>query len=414
MPALTDIASETSRPAGTVRAEPTLPAILDGTPAFADPVPLNRPSLPIDDQLVGVFREVLDSGIVTKGSHLAAFERELAAYLDVQHAVVVSSCTSGLVLTLRCLGLSGEVVMPSFTFMASGHAALWNGLVPSFADIDEETFNLTAEHAQAMLGSRTSAILAVHTFGAPCDADGLADLASRQGIPLVIDAAPAFGARYRDGSAVGTKGLAEVFSLSPTKTFTTGEGGIVATADESLARELRIAREYGNPGNYDSLLAGLNGRMPELSAALGRHGLPLVSQWLEQRRSLADRYRANLADLPGVTFQRIPPGESSTAKDVCIRVDPAAFGIDRDMLTAALDAEGIATRRYFDPPLHEQSAYRHLSVPPLPVTTSLAKSVIALPIYSHLPPSTVDRICEAVRRIQAHAEQITAAAASRE
>ncbi|MBB5953719.1 dTDP-4-amino-4,6-dideoxygalactose transaminase [Saccharothrix tamanrassetensis] len=388
----------------------TRPAILGGAPILTDPVPLARPTLDADPDLLATFRDVLSSGIVTKGRHLAELEREVADFLGVGHAVLVSSCTSGLMLTLRCLDLHGEVVLPSFTFMASGHAVVWNGLEPVFADIDPHTFAVDPERVADEVTDRTAALLAVHTFGSPCDVDALAKIAAERGVPLVVDAAAAFGGRYPDGSPVGGRGTAEVFSLSPTKPFTTGEGGIVATNDGELARELRVGRDYGNAGDYDSRFVGLNARMPELSAVLGRHHLPLLPALIERRQELADRYRAGLSGLPGIGFQRVPPGARSTYKDLCLTVSASGFGLDRDTLAAALRAEGVATRAYFDPPLHRQTAYRRFAASgkSLPHSEELAGRALAVPLYSHLPEHLVDRICEVVRRIHEHAAEITA------
>jgi dTDP-4-amino-4,6-dideoxygalactose transaminase len=388
----------------------TRPAILGGTPILTDPVALARPTLTVDPDLVATFGDVLSSGIITKGRHLLALEREVADLLGVEHVVVVSSCTSGLMLTLRCLGLSGEVVLPSFTFMASGHAAVWNGLDPVFADIDPHTFGVAPDRVEEEVTERTAALLAVHTFGSPCDVEALSKIAAERGIPLVIDAAPAFGGRYPDGSMIGTRGTAEIFSLSPTKPFTTGEGGIIATNDGDLARELRIGREYGNPGDYDSLFIGLNARMPELSAVLGRHNLPHLPALIERRQQLADRYRAGLSEVDGIGFQQIPLGARSTYKDFCLTISAPEFLLDRDTLAEALRAEGVATRTYFDPPLHRQTAYQRFDVSrkSYPHSEELAGRVLAVPLYSHMPEHLVDQICEVIARIHQHGPEITA------
>ncbi|WP_320065450.1 DegT/DnrJ/EryC1/StrS family aminotransferase [Micromonospora sp. RTGN7] len=386
------------------------PVLLGGSPLLTETPPLARPPLLREHgDLLAVFGEIVAGGTLTKGGHLAALEAELAEFLGVAHTVAVSSCTSGLMLLMRVLGAGGEVVMPSFTFMASAHAARWNGLRPVFADIDPGGFGLSAAAAAQATGDRTVAILGVHVFGTPCDADALAEVAAARGVPLLLDAAPAFGAVYPDGTRVGGKGLAEVFSLSPTKPFTAGEGGIVTTSDESLARELRIAREYGNPGSFDSLFVGLNARMPELSAALARHQLPGFPDLLARRLALVQRYRAALADVPGIEFPRVPPGATSTHKDLSLTVDPALFGIERDTLVVALRAENVPTRNYFDPPVHRQTAYREAVSGPLPNTEARASAVFAVPLYSGMTDDVVDRICAVIRRVQAHADSVAQA-----
>ncbi|MDX3228652.1 DegT/DnrJ/EryC1/StrS family aminotransferase [Streptomyces sp. ME19-01-6] len=390
-----------------------LPVVLGGAPVVADELPLSRPSIALDPELTSALDAVLASGIITKGGRLAELERQVAAFIGVEHAVAVSSCTTGLMLVLRCLGRTGSVILPSFTFMASGHAALWNGLDPVLADIDPDTFTLAPESAARMLDEDGAAVMGVHTFGAPCDADALTKVANERGVPLVIDAAPAFGARYPDGTMVGTKGIAEVFSFSPTKPFTTGEGGLIATDDADLARRLRIGREYGNPGNFDSLFVGLNGRMPELSAALGLHNLPHLPRWLERREELAERYRAGLSDLPGIGFQRIPAGARSTYKDFCLTVHAADFGLDRDVLAEALGAERVSTRKYFVPPLHRQTVYRGTAgdAGAVPHSEALAGRIITVPLWSAMTDHQVEEVCAVIRRIHEHAGDVAHAVA---
>ncbi|MFF5784673.1 DegT/DnrJ/EryC1/StrS family aminotransferase [Streptomyces sp. NPDC012693] len=398
----------------------SLPARLGGVPALESATPLARPTVHADPQLYKALHEILESGQLTNGAQVAAFEREVAEFLGVEHVVAVSNCTTGLLMVLRCLGLSGEVVLPSFTFIASGHVVLWNGLRPVFADIDRETFTLDPDRVAAATGSGTGALLATHTFGAPCDMDALERIAEARGVPLVVDAAHGFGGRYPDGSRIGGRGIAEVFSLSPTKPFTTGEGGIIATRDATLAGELRTARNYGNPGSYDSVLLGLNGRLTEFSAILGRRGLPHLPEWLERRRELAARYRDNLDDVPGISFQRIPQGAVSVYKDLSVVVDPEPFGLDRDRLAVALEAEGIPTRAYFDPPLHRQSVYQKDAADrpagagadawagSLGNTEWLSARALTLPLYTRMAESVLDRICDAVRRVHDHAEALRA------
>lgn len=395
----------------------SLPAALGGLPVLESETPMARPTVNADPQLHALLHEILASGQMTNGAQVTAFEREVADFIGIEHAVAVSNCTTGLMLVLRCLGLEGEVVLPSFTFIASGHVVLWNGLRPVFADVCKETFTLDPDRVAAAVGSETAAVLGVHTFGAPCDMDALERLTETRGVPLVIDAAHGFGGTYPDGSRIGTKGVAEVFSLSPTKPFTTGEGGIITTRDGMLAEALRTARNYGNPGSYDSVLLGLNGRLTEFSAAIGRSGLPFLPVWLEQRRSLVERYQDHLRGVSGLSFQRIPEGARSVYKDLCVVVDAAQFGLERDQLADALAAERIPTRPYFDPPLHQQSVYHKYAADRLDsvgaegtlgATEWLARRALTLPLYSHMPEEVVDRVCQAVHRIHAHADELQA------
>lgn len=387
-----------------------LPAVLGGTPTFPAGQPFMRPSLPGWEQLAQPVSEMVSSGMLTKGQYLDAFEERVARYLGVRQAIAVSSCTVGLMLLYQSLGLEGEVLVPSFTFMATVHPLVWQGVTPVFIDIDPQTWNVDPGRIEAHISPHTTAIVAVHVFGNPAAVEELERITRKRGLALIFDAAHGFGALHR-AAPVGGHGVAEVFSTSPTKLLVTGEGGVVATNDEKLAREIRIAREYGNPGTYDSVVAGLNARMQEFSAILGLHSLEMLEENARRRNELVARYRRSLQGVPGVGFQLIRPYNRSSFKDFTIQLDPRQFGMARDTLQTALAQEGIGTRTYYVPPVHQQSAYRQLlqkRPPHLPVTTSVAQTVLSLPIYSHMLPTCVDAICRAIGRIQRHAPQIQA------
>lgn len=375
------------------------------TPSKADaptPIPLVRPTVEPDSALLGRMDDVLRSGMLTNGVWVKRFEEAVAAYLGVRNVVAVSNCTAGLMLVLRSVGRAKDIVVPSFTFMATGHVGVWNSQNVLFADSDPGTWTIDPSE-RAGPASTAGAVVGMHTFGTPCDVAALERPADGRRIPVVLDAAHGFGSRYPDGTMVGSKGLAEVFSLSPTKPLSAGEGGLVTTDDDHLAQELRTGRDYGNPGDYDARFAGLNARMPELSALVGLSALERFPHWLERRMSLVRRYRSNLSDLPGLTFQEVPEGARSSYKDMGVQVDPETFGMDRTRLADHLAAEGVSSRFYFDPPLHRQTAYRSDSASPaLPVTDRLAARMITLPLYSHMPEHDIDRVCDAVRR--AHAD----------
>ncbi|MBD0669760.1 DegT/DnrJ/EryC1/StrS family aminotransferase [Streptomyces sp. CBMA156] len=368
-------------------------------PRFPELVPLARPTIDLDAGMGPAFQEILRSGMLTNGRHVREFEEAAAGYLGVASAVAVSNCTTGLMLVLRCLDLTGDIAVPSFTFMASGHAVDWAGHGVRFAESHPRTWTLDPE-ALAPVVPDVAGVMGMHTFGAPCDADRLQELCDSRGIPLIFDAAHGFGSRYPDGSMVGSKGVAEVFSLSPTKTLSTGEGGLIATNDTALAARLRTAREYGNPGDYDSRVIGLNGRMTEVSGLMGTHALRSLPRWLDVRRALVERYRSRLAGLPGLDFQQLPAGAASSYKDLGIRVDGARFGMSRDALSERLHRENVSNRRYFSPALHQQTAYRGVPVgTELSVTEELASSVITLPLFSHMPADLVDEICDLVTEL---------------
>ena len=403
-------------------------------------VPFVRPALPSADRLQPAFADILSSGRLTKGPYCERLEQAIAKRLGVRHAVAVSSCTVGLMLVYRALDLSagscrsrrsavdpcavasmeplsrfgvvrtgsrteplGEVVMPSFTFLAAAAAIVWNNLRPVFVEVDPRTTNVTPQAIRGAITPRTVAVAACHNFGNPCDVPALEAVASEHGLPLIIDAAHGFGASMH-GRPVGAGATAQVFSLSPTKLLVAGEGGIVATNCDCVAHFVRLGREYGNDGSYDALFPGVNGRMPELSAATALASLEILDQVSERRNQLAALYREELGQLPGIGFVEIMPGARSSHKDFSITIDPTRFGMTRDALRRVLAAKGIETRAYYDPPCHRQTAYEHFydRMRPLPATDMLSARSLALPIGAQVDEGIVREVCDVI----ANAKQV--------
>lgn len=386
--------------------------MLGGPPAFPDRLPFFRPAKPPLDAVTARLAPSYDKGMLTNSALVRELEQAAARRLDVPHVVAVASCTTGLMLVTQALTSRGDTaLMPSFTFSATAHAAVWAGAVPRFAECDVLSCQLDVDDAAKRLDG-VALLVATHVFGAPCRPEAVEALAAESGIPVLFDAAHAFGAT-RAGRPVGGFGDAEVFSMSPTKVLAAGEGGLVATRDPELAERLRLGRDYGNPGDYDTLFAGLNARLSELHAAVALCSLDELDDHLAIRRALAARYRAGLADVPGIAGQTVDVDDASTYKDLTVIVDESQFGVDRDGLVRALKAEGIDTRPYFWPPVHRQQAYAGLSdtsgVPEeLPSTDWVSSRVVSLPLWRDMPPGAVETVVEVLARIHAHAEQMTA------
>ena len=386
------------------------PAILGNLPTFEHKVFIVKPALPSPQEMEPGMREIISSGMVTKGKYLQAFEEAVAEHLQVKHGVAVSSCTTGLMLTYKGLGLTGDVVVPSFTFMATVSALVWAGLRPVFADVDFGTTNLDPAAAEAAITPNTSAIVAVHNFGNPADVEALQAVADRHNLKLIFDAAHGFGAIYQ-GKPVGAQGDANSYSLSPTKLLIAGEGGIVATNHDDLADKIRIGREYGNSGNYDSAFAGINARMPEFNALLGWHSLQRLEAGARRRNEVVDLYHQELGKLPGIEFQIVRAGNRNSYKDFSVTIDAAAFGLTRDEVQQALTAENIDTRTYYDPPVHRHTAYKHYASPDiaLPNTERLAAQSLSLPVWSKMDDEIVLQICAAFRKIHAQSVEVAEA-----
>ena len=383
------------------------PALLGGAPAFGDGMPFFRPAKPAFERVVARMAGPFETGMLTNGRNVRELEAAAAERLGVPHVVAVASCTAGLMLVTQALAKPGTpVVMPSFTFSATAHAAAWAGAVPRFAECDTASCQLDVEDAADRLDG-ASLLVGTHVFGAPCRPEEVVALGRRAGIPVLFDSAHGFGG-LRRGQPLGGFGDAEVFSLSPTKVLVAGEGGLVATRDSSLAERIRLGVDYGNPGDYDTRFAGLNARMSELHAAVAIESLAELDAHLDIRRSLAARYTAALAGVPGIAPQAVDPDDLSTYKDYTVVVDETRFGLDRDALAAALKAEGIDTRPYFWPPVHRQQAYADVVGAELPRTDWVSRRVISLPLWRDMPDGSVERIVEVVADIHAHAAEIAA------
>ena len=379
----------------------TLTARHDEVPAFRNRFPFMRPTLPDLKEVLEDYQSAYESGLLTNAGLVARLEGAVAERLGVKHCVAVSSCTSGLMLALRALGLSGEVIVPSFTFFATGHAILWNGLKPVFANSEMDTWNVSPADVERQITDKTSAILAVHLYGNPCDIPALEGLARRHGLKLIFDAAHAFGSAYR-GRPIGSFGDAEVFSLSPTKLLVAGEGGLVATNDAKLAAAVRAMRNYGDTGAYNPEWLGLNARMTEFNAALALRGLPLIEAKVRRRNAIAHSYTEILSAMPGVRFQKTDSRDTNTYKDYSIHITPESVGMTRDVLANALLHQNIETKKYFYPPLHQQSLYSTFydrARNDLSQTEHLAGGILSLPIYESLPDETVIAVAETLKRI---------------
>jgi dTDP-4-amino-4,6-dideoxygalactose transaminase len=385
-----------------------LPAIHGGRPLFSQRFRFIKPTLPPLEDVLKNYRVAYDNGVITNADLVGKFEAGVAERLHVKHAVAVSSCTSGLMMTERAFDLTGEIIIPSFTFFATGHSARWNGLTPVFADCDPDTWNVDVADVERKITDRTSALLIVHLYGNPADVDALTQIARRHKLKLIFDGAHAFGSQYR-GKPIGQFGDAEVFSLSPTKLLVAGEGGLVTTNDDTLAKAIRGMRNYGDTGAYDPEWLGMNARMSEFNAALGLAGLSDVDDRVRRRNAVAKMYDELLAPLPGLRFQKVHPQDVNTFKDYSIHVTPEKFGMNRDELAAGLLAENIETKKYFYPPMHMQTLYKsfhNAGDKTLKTTEEVTGGILSLPIYETLTDTTIETVAQAIHRLHNHAARL--------
>jgi sugar O-acyltransferase (sialic acid O-acetyltransferase NeuD family) len=360
-----------------------------------------QPTLPEYPLLDSKFRDIAKSLMLSNfAKYSNELEIEIQNILSVKKALTLPNATSALMLAIKALNLTGEVILPSFTFSATGHAVVWNGLTPVFADIDPPTYNIDPKDVERKITDKTSAILAVHTFGNPADIERLESIARKHNLKLLFDAAHALGSKYHDKS-IGNFGDIECFSLSGTKVITSAEGGIVTSNNEELMKKMLLGRNYGAGPDYDCQYIGLNGKMSEFHAAIALESLPLLDKFVNKRNKLAAFYRKRLGEIPGIRFQQIRYDCVSTFKDFAIVIDRDVFGMGRDELVMYLNEEDIFPKKYFHPPLHKMKAYKKIKhrAENLVNTEAVSDNIVCLPIYSHMSVDTLEKICYAVYRI---------------
>lgn len=333
--------------------------------------------------------DVLLSGRVVQGEQVAAFEEEFADLVDGRPCIAVNSGTSALHLGLIAAGIGpgDEVVVPSFTFAATANAVVRAGATPVFADIEPDSFGLDPAAVAMVVSPRTRAIMPVHLYGHPADMRGLRAVADEHGLLLFEDACQAHAAT-RDGIPTGAQGDVAAFSFYATKNMTTGEGGMVVCRDEEIARRVRLLRNQGMEVKYRNELAGLNNRMTDIAAAIGRVQLRRLPEWNDRRRTIAARYDA---ELRGVVTPDVAPGVGHVYHQYTVRSN------DRDRLLAHLDDRGIDAAVYYPVPVHRLPAYGLGVV--LPETERASREALSLPIRPGLSDADVDRVVEAVNEI---------------
>jgi dTDP-4-amino-4,6-dideoxygalactose transaminase len=374
-------------------------AINGAPPAFEEPLHVGRPNIANRARFLESVERILDNHWLTNnGPFVQEFERRVADYLGVRHCVAISNGTIALEIAIRALGLTGEVIVPSWTFVATAHALYWQGITPVFADIDPATHHLDPVAVRRMITPRTSGIIGVHLWGSPAPVDELQAVADAHGLRLMFDAAHAFGSTYK-GQRIGRFGACEVLSFHATKAFNTMEGGAVVTNDDDLAETMRLMRNFGFAG-YDNVIhPGTNGKMVEVCAAMGLSNMDAFDGIIEANRRNHAAYDQALEDVPGVTLRRYDPGEHNSHHYVVIEVADDCPS-SRDSILAALHAENILARKYFWPGCHRMKPYRDLFPHAglmLGNTHAVAERLIVLPNGMGVPQEAVHAVCDVIR-----------------
>lgn len=370
-------------------------ALFGGQPSFSQPLHVGGPNIGDRDRFLCRMKDILDSRVLTNfGPYVREFESRIAGQLGVAHCIATSSGTKALEVLIRGLDLKGEVIVPGFTFVATAHALSWLGLTPVFCDVDLRTHNMDPTALKGLLTENVTAILGVHLWGRPCPIDELTEIAGDHNLPLIFDAAHAFACGY-NGRMIGNFGRAEIFSFHATKFVNSFEGGAITTNDDNLAMTLRRVNNFGIR-NLDKVeCLGTNGRMSEASAAMGITSLESVHAFIEVNRRNYEKYREELAGLPGLELLSYAQ-ESCNYQYIVVELDETISAVNRDLLQAVLWAENILARRYFYPGCHKMAPYVGRGIL-LPETDRLSRRVISLPTGTGVTPRDISVICGIVR-----------------
>ncbi len=386
-------------------------AIFGGTPIFAEDLHVGRPNIGNRERLMERFNQMLDSRCLSNGGpFVREFEQRIADMVGVKHCVVMCNETVALEIVTRALGLKGEVIVPSFTFVATAHALQWQEITPVFCDIDPATHTIDPAKVERMITPRTTGILGVHLWGHGCDVEALAAIAKRRGLRLLFDAAHAFGCTHK-GRMIGSFGDAEIFSFHATKFLNSFEGGAVATNDDQLAGKIRLMKNFGFQSYDDVIYIGINGKMTEASAAMGLTSMESMDDFIAINAANYRRYCEELRDVPGLRVVGYDEREKSSYQYVITEIEATETGISRDQLQTVLHAERVLARRYFHPGVHRMEPYRSYfpnAEMLLPHTRRVSDRVLSLPTGTAVNHDTIAQVCAIVRFAIAHGREIAA------
>lgn len=355
----------------------------------------------LTDEEINAAVEVMRSGALRQGKVCAAFEKKFAEKVGAEYALTCSSGTAALHLVcLACLEPGDQVLVPSFTFIATGSMVSMAGGRPIFCDIDPETWVIDLEDAERKITDRTRAIAPVHIFGNTCPIEKLKGFAEKHNLYVIWDAAQAHGASY-DGCNVGSFDDFACYSFYPSKNMFTGEGGMVTLNNDDWAEKIRFLRTHGQTGKYYHTMLGLNYRMTDVEAAVGLEQLNRLDAMVAKRRNNAAYLTGGLSEIPGIIPQMVTPNSNHAYHQYCVLVDKQQFGMDREALAAALKERGIATGVHYPWGLHQQPIFEKIyGQTTLPICEKICKEILALPVHHGLGESEVEYIVTAMKDIQ--------------
>lgn len=362
-------------------------------------IPVTQPFLPDLNEFTPYLEKIWNNRWLTNnGPFHQQLEAALCEYLGVDHVSLFNNATIALITALQALRISGEVITTPYSFVATSHSIMWNGLEPVFVDIDPTTFNIDPSKIEAAITPRTTAIMPVHCYSNPCDVEAIQKIADNYGLKVIYDAAHAFGVNYK-GESLLKWGDLSILSFHATKVFNTFEGGAIISPDAKTKQRIDNLKNFGITGELTVTAPGINGKMSEINAAFGLVQLKHIDQAMAQRQAIDERYRTELAGVIGITLYQHDPHANSNFSYFPILVE-AEYPLTRDELYEKLKVHGILSRRYFYPLISNMPMYRGLETADcthLPQANALAEKVLCLPIFNDLTDAELMLIINCVK-----------------
>lgn len=370
---------------------------------FKEPIFVTRPLLPDLKKVTKRLEKVWSSQWLTNnGPQHIILENKIKQFLKVENVSLFNNGTIALIVACQALKLKGEVITTPFTFAATTHVLKWNNITPVFCDIEKDTFNIDADKIEKLITPKTSAILAVHVFGNPCNVEKIQRIAKKYNIKVIYDAAHAFGTEI-DGKGIGTFGDVTMFSFHATKLFHTAEGGALVMNDKALKQDIDYLKNFGIKTEEEIIKAGINGKMNELQASVGIEVLELVKREWKKREIIRREYIKNLSKIEGIGILDYPKNIHSSYQYFPIVIDEKKFGRSRNFIHSELKKYNVISRKYFYPLCSNFECYREFkssNKKNLPIANEIANNIITLPFYGALNLSDVKTICYIIKTLK--------------
>ncbi len=386
-------------------------ALFGGSPIFSETKHVGRPNIGDKERLLSYFNNILERKWLTNnGPYVLEFEKQLTQILETEHCIAMCNGTIAMEIAIRALDLTGEVIVPSMTFIATAHSLSWQGITPIFCDMHPENYTIDPIAVEKLITEKTTGIIGVHLWGYPCNIDALEKLAKKYNLKLIFDSCHALGCSYQ-GKMIGGFGDAEVFSFHATKFVNAFEGGLVSTNNTALADKIRLMRNFGFQGEDNVVYYGTNGKMSEISAAMGLTSLQAMSEFINTNQENYQAYTQKLSQIAGITVALFDEKEKQNYQYIIAFIDESKTKLHRNTLQKVLKAENIYARRYFNPGCHRMPIYAKDKTEvelTLPVTDNMAQKVLSLPTGTGVTLEEITIISDLINFSVQHAEAINA------